>query len=110
MKRVGVQDLLEKAQTRSSELTQKLKHYSNSIGTVTSSSVFVLPNMFICGICVLLLVAVLLYLIKPSIVMTSTINEKTHFKELTLCPYKIGAYSIGAGIVTVLLVSLQLKI
>jgi hypothetical protein len=40
--------------------------------------------------------------------MTSTINEKTHFKELTLCPYKIGAYSFGAGIVTVLLVSLQI--
>lgn len=110
MKRVGVQDLLEKAHTRSSELSLKLKQYSDGVGEVTSSSVFVLPNKFICGICVLLLVAVLLYIIKPSIVMTSTVNEKTHFKELTLCPYKLGAYSFGAGIVTVLLVSLQLKI
>ena len=101
-----VSKLLKKSKEKSSVLQDKLQEHIKKISTVaTSSTSFPIPNRFIYGIVVSVVVAILLYVMKFSIVMTSTTNKDTHFREITICPYKIGAYSVVAGVLTFALVS-----
>ena len=101
MKRIDATELLDRTSMKSNEMIKRLERYDNTIGKVItspSSTILNMENRLICGVVTTILLAVILYIIKPSLVMDSEVNPQTHFRVLSMNIYKVGGYSIGCGI------------